>query len=125
MSKNIPKISDAELEIMNIVWESAVPINSYEILERLPETNEWKKPTVLTLIGRLVEKEALTYTKQGRFYYYTPAITRADYRKVATRTFFDKLYQSSFKNLVATLYQSKDITKEDIESLKEMFKEED
>ena len=61
----LPKISEAEFEVMKIVWKYA-PINTNEITEKLLETTSWSAKTIQTLIKRLVTKGALTYQKQGR-----------------------------------------------------------
>ena len=67
----LPQISEAEFEVMKIVWKYA-PINTNEITEKLLETTSWNAKTIQTLIKRLVTKGALTYQKQGRVFVYTP-----------------------------------------------------
>ena len=60
-----PQISEAEYEVMKIVWKYA-PINTNEITEKLLQTTSWSPKTIQTLIKRLVTKGALTYEKQSR-----------------------------------------------------------
>ncbi len=57
MKKDGLRISDTELEIMNILWRSGEPLSSAEVFDRL-ETG-WKYPTVTTLLGRLADKGAV------------------------------------------------------------------
>ncbi len=38
--KNLPQISEAEFEVMKIVWKYA-PINTNEITEKLLQTTNW------------------------------------------------------------------------------------
>ncbi len=71
--KELPQISEAEFEVMKIVWKYA-PINTNEITERLLKTTNWNPKTIQTLIKRLVTKGALTYKKQSRVFVYTPVI---------------------------------------------------
>ena len=54
MSK-LPKISDAEWEVMKIVW-SKEEITANEIIESLNGKQEWKNTTVKSLINRLLNK---------------------------------------------------------------------
>lgn len=61
--KNLPQISEAEFEVMKIVWKYA-PINTNEITEKLLQTTSWSPKTIQTLIKRLVTKGVLTYEKQ-------------------------------------------------------------
>ena len=63
--KNLPQISEAEFEVMKIVWKYA-PINTNEITEKLLQTTNWSPKTIQTLIKRLVTKGVLTYEKQSR-----------------------------------------------------------
>ena len=47
--KNLPQISEAEFEVMKIVWKYA-PINTNEITEKLLQTTNWSPKTIQTLI---------------------------------------------------------------------------
>ena len=60
---SLPQISEAEFEVMKIVWKYA-PINTNEITEKLLQTTNWSPKTIQTLIKRLVTKGVLTYEKQ-------------------------------------------------------------
>ena len=64
MSK-LPKISDAEWEVMKIVW-SKEEITANEIIESLNGKQEWKNTTVKSLINRLLNKEAIGFRKNGK-----------------------------------------------------------
>lgn len=63
---NLPQISEAEFEVMKIVWKYA-PISTNEITEKLTQISSWSPKTIQTLIKRLVSKKALTYEKQSQF----------------------------------------------------------
>ena len=60
---SLPQISEAEFEVMKIVWKYA-PINTNEITEKLLQTTNWSPKTIQTLIKRLVTKGVLTYEIQ-------------------------------------------------------------
>ena len=47
------KISDAEMEIMKIIWNYENPLTSKQIISFIPN-NTWKTTTVLTLLSRLI-----------------------------------------------------------------------
>lgn len=51
----LPQISEAEFEVMKIVWQRA-PVNTNEITECLEKTTSWSPKTIQTLIKRLVNK---------------------------------------------------------------------
>ena len=47
--KKLPQISEAEYEVMKIVWKYA-PINTNEITEKLTRTTSWSPKTIQTLM---------------------------------------------------------------------------
>lgn len=117
----MPKqITDAELEVMKVLWQADEPVTSGDICEALPENN-WAYTTVATLLSRLTEKGAVAFKKNGKTKYYTAMIKEGDYQAEQTRHLVLKLYNGSVKNLVANLIESNDISKEDIEEIKKLF----
>ena len=56
---NLPQISEAEFEVMKIVWKYA-PISTNDITDKLLQTTSWSPKTIQTLIKRLVNKGVLT-----------------------------------------------------------------
>lgn len=113
-------ISDAELELMKVLWQSGAPMTAQQVSEQL-QGKDWKYSTIATLFSRLVEKGAVTHRKQGRFFLYSPAIAEADYKAAQTKQFIGKLYGGSVKNLVASLFENRQMSQQDIEELKEKY----
>lgn len=66
MSK-LPQISEAEFEVMKVIWKYA-PISTNEVTEKLTQTTDWSPKTIQTMLKRLVTKKALTYEKQSRVF---------------------------------------------------------
>ena len=60
--KTLPQISEAEFEVMKVIWKHA-PISTNEITDKLTQTTKWNPKTIQTLIKRLVTKGALSYEK--------------------------------------------------------------
>ena len=84
--RKLPQISEAEFEVMKVVWKYA-PINTNEITEKLIRTTNWSPKTIQTLIKRLVSKKALTYEKQSRVFVYTPLVKEDEYIRRESNTF--------------------------------------
>ena len=59
-------VSDAELEILEVLWEAEKPLNAAEIRSLLERNKNWERTTVLTLIQRLVKKGMLRSYVIGR-----------------------------------------------------------
>lgn len=115
----IQQVSDAELQLMKIIWSKGGTALYAEIMEELTAAGRtWQKNTIITLLARLIEKGLLKSNKIGRRNKYTAIVSEADYQADQTKCFLDKLYEGSVKGLVATLIQSDMLTPEDYEDLK-------
>lgn len=116
------RISDAELEILETLWAAGEALNANEIRVRLNEKKEWERTTVLTLIRRLLDKGVIAQEKR-EVYYYTPLVARNDYVKEETKSFLNKFFKGNARNLAAALIEDEDLSREDIEELREYFRE--
>ena len=117
--KNI-SIGDSELEIMKVIWQADGPITSLDIGKEV-EAKGWKKTTIATFLTRLVEKGALTASKVGKLYYYTPLLSEKEYRKAQTRNLIANLYNGSVKDFAVSLFEEQKLSNEDIEELRSIF----
>ena len=113
-------ISGAELEVMQILWQSASPMKVQEVCDML-EPGKWKYKTVATLLLRLEEKGAVTSEKISKSNYYTPVLCKDDYTSYKTKSLVQKLYNGSVKDLAVSLFKSDDMSQEDIEEIRKMF----
>ena len=91
MDKNIRRLPDAELEVMQAIWASTPPVARTDIEKILYQTHPMAMTTLLTLLTRLAEKKFITIEKNGRRSYYTPCISQKDYLAAQSKTFFEKL----------------------------------
>lgn len=121
--KHPPKISEAELEIMSLLWECGTPMTAAQICEELMQRLDWGQSTVKTLLSRLYQKGAITRGKSagGGVYHYTPLISQRDYGRESADRLIGKIFGGSAKDLVASLFEDDKLTKEDIEELKAMW----
>ena len=74
--EKLPQISEAEYEIMKIIWADS-PISTNEVCEKAPKAHNWSNKTIHTLLSRLVAKHVISYEQRGRMYYYYPIISSA------------------------------------------------
>ena len=63
MKKN-NKISEAELEIMKVIWEAGEPVPSTDIVRRLKDKCGWEDTTIYTMLSKLVKKGVLIRDKR-------------------------------------------------------------
>ena len=115
--KKIPSISEAEHQVMKIIWKDN-PIMASEIINVLTEKADWKPKTIKTLINRLLTKDAIGFEKSGREYNYYPLIEEADFVKTESRMFVKRLFGDSMKPMLVSMVENEDLTLEDIDELR-------
>lgn len=117
---SLPQITEAEYEIMKVVWKYA-PINTNEITEHLLKTTSWGPKTIQTLIKRLVTKGALTYEKQGRIFVYTPVVSETAYTQQESSSFLNKFYNGNIANMLSSFIENDHLSKSEIDSLRALL----
>lgn len=121
MSASSFKISDAELEVMRILWREKQAVSFRDIRMELSNKMGWEKSTIATLLRRLQKKGAISI-QEKEVHYYMPKIAKEDYIMSKKRSLIDKLYDGSTKNFVAALCQSGELTEADIDEIKMYFR---
>lgn len=116
----LPQISEAELEVMKIVWKCA-PINTNEITEKLLQTTNWSAKTIQTLIKRLVTKGALTYEKEGRVFVYTPLVKENEYVGQESRAFLKRFYDGDLTAMVSAYIDDDKLSETEIDTLRSIL----
>ena len=110
---DLPQISEAEFEVMKVVWKSA-PINTNEITGQLLKTTSWSAKTIQTLIKRLVTKGALTYKKQGRVFVYTPLVKEDEYINQESNTFLKRFYDGDISAMLSAYLEKNQLSETEI-----------
>lgn len=123
MSNIYKKLGEAELEIMQVIWESGKPVTSNYVLRELQEKRKWQLSTLMTSLARLSDKGFVNCDRSMGVNLYTAIISENEYKAGASRHFLEKLYNNSIQNMVATLYDNKEIRKTDIEELRKFLDE--
>jgi BlaI family transcriptional regulator, penicillinase repressor len=118
----VPHISDAEWDVMKIAWQNS-PLTSAEIIERLSGSKSWKPKTVKTLISRLVQKQALGFSKDYREYTYFPLVSENDCIQAESRSFLNRIYGGSLKPMMVHFLENEKLSSEDIRELKALLQE--
>ena len=116
----LPQISEAEFEVMKIVWNCA-PVSTNEITERLTKATDWGPKTVQTLIKRLVTKGALTYEKQGRVFVYTPLVKEDEYVSQQSRSFLKRYYNGDILSMMSSYLESDRLSEAEIDALRSLL----
>lgn len=116
MRNQLPQISDAEFEVMHIIWNHA-PINTNDIVEQLSKQKAWSPKTIQTMLSRLEKKGVIAHEKEGRMFVYSPLIQEEQYRNAAGHAFVDRFFDGAFGKMVIRYLDQTELSAADIDDL--------
>ena len=119
MSK-LPQISEAEFEVMKVIWKYA-PISTNEVTEKLTQTTDWSPKTIQTMLKRLVTKKALTYEKQSRVFVYTPLVPETEYIRQESNSFLNKYYNGNIVYMLTSYLEDDKLSKTELDTLRHLL----
>jgi len=118
-----PEISEAEYQVMKVIWAEGAPISTNKVVEKLETTTSWKPKTIHTLLSRLVKKSALQYQKSGRVFVYSPIVKETDILEIENDNFLNRFYGGTLNSMVVQLLEQDKLSNEDIAQLKRILDE--
>lgn len=118
--KKLPQISEAEYEVMKIVWKNA-PVSTNEVTETLTSTTDWSPKTIQTMLKRLVNKGALTYVKEGRVFVYTPLVEEDEYISQKSSSFLSRYYDGELTSMVSAYLENDRLSSDEISELRSLL----
>jgi len=116
MSKEDPKLTEAEWTVMQAVWQKS-PASARDVLEIVEGETEWAYTTVKTLLARLVEKGVLTERLRGNVSLYEPRVTQGEARVTALRVLLERAFGGSLGALVQHMASEEKLTRKEREKL--------
>lgn len=119
----VQQISDAELEIMKVIWGNPEEVTLFPyIMDGLAARGRpCQKNTLIVLLSRLMSKGFLSARKIGRRNEYTALVSEAEYQTAQTKSFLDKIYEGSARGLVTNLIMGDLLTDGEYEELKRLL----
>ena len=121
-SPRLPQISDAEWEIMKVLWDRT-QASAQDVVDALATQKNWSPQTVKTLLKRLTEKGAATYDAEGRRFIYRPAVAREAAEKSESRSFLARVFDGAVTPALMHLLEMGRLTHDDIAQLKKTLDE--
>lgn len=110
------KLTKAEWQIMNALWAKH-PATAREVMEGLPAGVHWAYTTIKTMLTRLVEKRAVSESKQGNASVYDPLVSQRKARLSAFRSLVDQAFDGAMGPLVHFLVEEEQLTAKQKEEL--------
>ena len=116
------ELTRSEMEIMDVMWESGVPLSRADLLAR-SEEKTWKDSSVHILLNGLLQKGAIQeagLVKRIKTYgrVFTPTMTREEY---FAKIIFSHRHKPQIQGLFAALLQREEVTDEDRKALAELL----
>ena len=116
MSDKQIALSAGEWQIMEALWEHH-PRTAMELVHSLAPETGWSKSTIVTMVGRLEVKGAISYTSGGKARLYAPAISREQAALQETESLLHRVYRGSVGMMVSTLADGRGLSRSDIDEL--------
>lgn len=111
-------VSEAEWEVLKMLWKHGEPIRQAELLALFAEKGkEWKRQTLNTFLFRLEEK-GLVKRENGKA---RPVYDEEEYNALLMRETIDALYGGKFSALLASFVKRNDLSEEDMEEMRRML----
>lgn len=117
--KELGKLSNAEKEVMDVIWQMDLPVTVNELLGVFVN---WKNSTLATILARLISKGYIDKSLNGKTNYYTPTLSQEEFIAHETRGLLQELHRGSYKSLFASLVDD-NLSKEEIAELRKWFDE--
>lgn len=115
------KISDAEWEVMNVLWEKA-PRSSHRVVEALGH-KEWSPKTVKSLLSRLVKKGAVGFETEANRYLYFPRVARDQTVLEEARSFMQRVFGGDASATVLHFVQNAELSQDEVARLRRLLDE--
>mgnify|MGYP003185826321 FL=1 len=113
-------ISDSEWEIMRIIW-TIEPVSSTKIIQELQAKKDWSESTIKTLLRRLVNKNLLSTTKEGRHFVYSAKVNQAQVMTEAAQELLDRMCNMHKGEVILQLLADSPISKNDLAKMKQVI----
>lgn len=117
MNRSITAVGDAEMEILQHVWDFKEATVA-QVHERLLLDRKVAYTTVMTTMQNLAKKGYLTFEKNGMSYVYRASADPVQVRQNLLTQFMDKAFRGSPTALVQTLLTSEELSDDERQAIR-------
>ena len=117
------KLTDKELQIMEVLWGNG-PLSTRDIILHLPDTTAHFN-TIATYVRRL-EQHGMIYHEElsPRFYRYRAAVTREQYISYVNKESVDRFFDGSYMDFISRLVKRHEVSIDELKELIRIIEEE-
>ena len=117
-----PPLTDAQREIMEIVWQRG-EVTVSEVRDALAQRRELARNTVQTMIVRLEEKGWLKHREERRAFVYSANRPRTASLGAKVAQMVDRLFAGSPEEMVTALIEHRGLSPDEAERIRAMIDE--
>ncbi|MEA5016918.1 MAG: BlaI/MecI/CopY family transcriptional regulator [Candidatus Limiplasma sp.] len=110
------QLSDAELKIMQVLWEHS-PQTMAQITQALYHETAWTKNTVITLLKRMITKGTVLVDETVFPKTYAPLVEREALAKQETKSLLKRLFQGSHTMLMSNMVEEGNLTNDELDEM--------
>jgi len=118
--KNLPAISDAEWDVMKVVWDHG-PLSSGDVVKRLADEKAWKPRTIKTLLARLVRKGAVATDETDGKFLYRAKVARDALARSEAKGFLARVFDGAVAPALVHFVRESDLSPQQIQELKKIL----
>jgi len=114
------ELTKAEERIMLIFWK----LKKGFIKDAIDEIQDQPKPpynTISSVVRILVSKGYLSFKSYGKTYEYYPTITKSEYKKIELKKIISGYFSDSPASLLSFMVKEENLSKEEIDKLKDII----
>lgn len=111
------KLFDSELKVMEALWKEG-DLTAGQLAKILKEQTGWNRNTTYTIIKKLIEKGAIERYEPN--FTCKAIITKEQVQEQEATELIGKLFDGSAEVFLSAFLSGKDISKDEIESLKQL-----
>jgi BlaI family penicillinase repressor len=129
LKESNPEISDAEWDVMNVIWQAPGPLTAADVVARLEETGPagsagGRSPrTVKTFLNRLLNKGVLAAEAEGNRYLYRAKLSREQCVKAETRSFLSRVFAGATGPMLVQFVRQAKLSADEVTELKRLLDE--
>ena len=117
-----PRLTPAEWEIMQAVWELDQDVSVREVLERLYPDGEKAYTTVQTVMNTLERKQMLTRRKTGLVNFYRPTRGRDEVSRSEMSSLVSRMFGGSVPALANSLMSLDDVGLDELAEIRRLLR---
>lgn len=118
--KELPALSDNQLEIMDVIWRRGEATLG-DIWGELSQSRPVAKNTIQTLLTRLVDKGWLTYRAEGKTFHYAATRPRESTLSNVVKRLVETAFKGSTEGLMMALFEGRELTKDEADRIRELI----